>query len=103
MILNEWLANSAPGQSDWLELYNASIDPVSLRGLYLGTSNELFQITSLSFIPPGGYVQLFADESPGPNHLDFKLPAEGNAVMVYDSLGTQVDGVTYGPQLEGIS
>ncbi len=103
LVFNEWLANSAPGQSDWLELYNGSGQPVPLRGLYLGTSNELFQITSLSFIPPGGYVQLFADESPGPNHLDFKLPAEGNALMLYDSLGTQLDRVTYGPQLDGIS
>jgi hypothetical protein len=103
LVINEWLANSASGQSDWLELYNASSDPVPLRGLYLGTSNELFQITSLSFIPAGGYVQLFADESPGPNHVDFKLPSEGNAIMLYDSLGTQVDRVNYGPQLDGIS
>jgi hypothetical protein len=76
---------------------------VALHGLYLGTSNELFQITSFSFIPAGGYVQLLADESPGPNHLDFKLSAEGNAAMLYDSLGTQVDRITYGPQLDGIS
>ena len=103
LVINEWLANSAPGQSDWLELYNPSSLPVSLCGLYLGTSNELFQITSLSFLPAGGYLQLIADKLPGPSHLDFKLPAEGGAIMLYDAFGTELTRVTYGPQLDGIS
>jgi hypothetical protein len=103
LVINEWLANSAPGQSDWLELYNPSSLPVPLQGLYLGASNELFQITALAFLPAGGYVQLIADKLPGPNHLDFKLPAEGGAIALYDSVGAQINAVTYGPQLEGIS
>ena len=41
--LNEWLANSVPGGSDWLELFNRSSNaPVALQGLYVGTSNNLF-------------------------------------------------------------
>jgi hypothetical protein len=103
LVINEWLANSAPGQSDWLEIYNPSGLPIPLSGLYLGTSNELFQITSYSFAAPGGYVQLFADESPGPNHLDFKLPAEGNTIALHDSFGTEINRVNYGQQLDGIS
>jgi hypothetical protein len=103
LVINEWLASSAPGQSDWLELYNPFPLPVSLNGLYIGTSNELFQITSLSFVAGGGYVQLIADKLPGPNHLDFKLPAEGNTIVLYDSFGTQINRIDYGPQLDGIS
>lgn len=103
LVINEWLANSASGQSDWLEIYNPSSQPIGLGGLYLGTSNQLFQITSRSFVPPGGYVQLFADESPGPNHLDFKLPADGNSIVLYDSFGTEINRVNYGPQLDGVS
>ena len=103
LVINEWLANSAPGQSDWVEIYNPSGVPLPLRGLYLGTSNELFEITSLSFVAPGGYVQLFADESPGANHLDFKLPAEGNSIVLYDAYGTEINRVNYGAQLDGIS
>jgi hypothetical protein len=103
LVINEWLANSAAGQSDWLELYNPSRLPVPLQGLYLGTSNELFQITAVSFLPAGGYVQLTADELPGPNHLDFKLPAEGGAIVLYDAFGGEINRVTYGPQLDGIS
>jgi len=65
LVINEWLANSIAGGSDWLELFNKSSNqPVALAGLYLGTSNQLFEIRSLSFIPPLGFVQLFADENP---------------------------------------
>lgn len=103
LSINEWMANSLPGQADWLELYNASSLPVPLRGLYVGTSNALFQITSLSFVPAGGFVQLFADENPGANHLDFKLPAEGGAIILYDTFGTELNRVTYGLQLDGTS
>jgi hypothetical protein len=103
LVINEWLASSAAGQSDWLELYNASSQPVPLYGLYLGTSNELFQITALSFLPPWGYLQLIADKLPGPNHLDFKLPAAGGEIVLYNAFGNEIDGITYGPQLDGIS
>ena len=103
LVINEWLANAAAGQSDWLELYNPSSLPVALRGLYLGTSNALFQITAVSYLPAGGYVQLLADELPGPDHLNFKLPAEGGAIVLYDAFGVEINRVTYGPQLDGIS
>ncbi len=103
LVINEWLANSAPGQSDWLELYNPSSLPMPLRGLYLGTSNALFELTAVSFLPPGGYLQLVADELPGATHLDFKLPAEGGAIILYDAFGAELSRVTYGPQLDGIS
>ena len=92
LVINEWLANAAVGQSDWLELYNPSSLPVALRGLYLGTSNALFQITAVSYLPAGGYVQLLADELPGPNHLDFKLPAEGRRSCSTTRLGWSSTG-----------
>jgi hypothetical protein len=104
LFINEWLANAAPGGEDWIELYNRSTTaPVALRGIYLGTSNATFQILSLSFVPPGGYVQLFADEKPGADHLDFKLPAAGGAIVFYDETGAERNRVTYGPQTQGVS
>src|SRR6185436_3532058 len=88
LVINEWVANALPGGSDWVELFNASADrPISLRGAYLGTSNALFQIQTHIFLPPRGHLQLFADELPGENHLDFKLPAEGGAIVLFDSAG----------------
>jgi hypothetical protein len=104
VAVNEWLANSAPGADDWLELYNPDATrPVSLTGLFLATSNSLFQITSLSFVPPRGHLQLRADEKTGPGHVDFKLAAEAGAIAVFDSNGSEIDRVTYGSQAENVS
>lgn len=103
VILNEWLANARPGGEDWVELFNPSTLPVALKNLFLATSNELFQLRSQSFVAPGGFVQLYADRNPGPNHLDFKLPTEGGAIGLYDGTGLLVDRVTYGSQAENVS
>jgi hypothetical protein len=104
LAINEWLANPMPGDPDWVELYNrSSALPVSLQGLYLATSNTVFQLTALSFISPLGYVQLFADEGVGADQLDFKLPASGDAIVLSDSSGSQIQKVVYSGQVEGVS
>ena len=90
LAINEWLANPAPGYPDWLELYNRSATaPVSLQGIYLASSNQLHQLNSLSFLPPLGYVRLFADEGTGLDHLCFKLPAEGGRLGLSDAAGAR--------------
>ena len=103
LVLNEWLASSPPGSEDWIELFNRSSLPVALQGIFLGTSNELFQLRSHSFIAPQGFVQLHADKNPGPDHLDFKLLAAGGVIALYDQTGLPVDRITYGPQTENVS
>jgi hypothetical protein len=104
LVINEWLANAAPGGSDWIELYNRDPNaPVSLRGVYLGTSNATFQITSLAFVPAGGFVQFFADERAGANHLDFKLAQEGGSIVLYDESSVERNRVAYGAQSQSVS
>jgi hypothetical protein len=103
LVINEWLANSVPGGDDWVELYNSSASPVSLRGVYLSVSNALHQLNALSFIAPGGYAQLLADENSGANHLDFNLPAAGGTIVLYSESGAELDRVTYGAQAQGVS
>ncbi len=103
LVINEFLANSAPGTEDWIELFNLATNAVSLRDVYLGTSNALFQVRSLSFLPPRGYVQLIADEMAGPDHLDFKLPAAAGTIVLYDGSGAEVQRVNYGSQAQGVS
>src|SRR6185436_4933427 len=93
-------------QDDWFELYNRSTNlPVALRGLYVGATNALFQIKSLSFMPPGSFLQLNADELPasGAAHIDFKLPAGGSYITLYNQTGLLLDSVTYTAQTQGIS
>ena len=104
LALNEWLANPAPGQPDWIELYNRSTNlPVALQGLCLATSNATHQITSLSFIAPHGYVQLFADEGVGADHLEFKLSACGETLTLSSPDGNLIQTVSFGAQAQGVS
>ncbi|MEK7781113.1 MAG: lamin tail domain-containing protein, partial [Verrucomicrobiota bacterium] len=104
LVMNEWLANPTVGLPDWVELFNNSAAaPVSLQGIYLSTSNNLHQLTALAFLAPKGYVQLFADEGVGADHLDFKLPASGEKLVLSDATGGQIQSVTYVAQIEGVS
>jgi hypothetical protein len=103
LSINEFLANALPNQPDWIELYCNSSLPVGLRGTFISNTSTVHQITSLSFIAPYGFVQLFADEGVGPDHIDFKLPAAGGTIVLYDTLANEVNRVTYSAQGEGIS
>jgi hypothetical protein len=103
LVINEWLANPMPGAADWLELFNRGTQPVALRGLWLGTSNALCRLGEAHFIPAGGHLQLFADEGTGSDHLDFRLPAAGGAIALYDAFANEIDRVVYAAQPEGLS
>ena len=104
LSINEWMANPPPAGEDWIELFNSSSNgPIALRGFYLGAASAICQLRALSFIAPRGYAQLLADENPGPNHLEFKLPASGGDITLYDPTGLKLGQVSYGPQLSGVS
>jgi hypothetical protein len=103
LVINEWLANAAPGASDWVELHNRSASPVSLDGIYLGNDDTIFQFSALSFIAPGGFAQILADELAGADHVDFKLAADAGFIVLYDEAGEERDRVSYGSQIEGVS
>jgi hypothetical protein len=103
LSINEWQASAPAGQSDWIELYNAAAQPVALRGCFLSNISSVHRITSLSFVPAFGFVQLFADEAVGPDHLDFRLNAAGGTIVLSDSLAGEVNRVTYTNAIEGLT
>lgn len=104
VTLNEWMANPAPGEPDWIELFNRSTEaPASLDGLYLGVDTGLARLPSRSFLPPNGHVRFFADEAAGADHLDIKLPAAGARLALFDATGLELESLTYGPQSTGVS
>lgn len=103
LFLNEWLANAAPAEPDWLELFNAASLPVALRGTVLSCNGKVHQIQSLSFLAPRSHWQLFADEQAGVDHLDLTLPAEGGTLLLYDATGMERNRVSFGPQTENVS
>jgi hypothetical protein len=99
--INEWLTT---GGTNWIELFNrSSNEPVALHGIYLATSNSLFRIGALSFLPPRGFAQLFADQLPGPDHVDLTLSASSNTIVLYDDTGNETERITCGAQTNGVS
>jgi hypothetical protein len=104
LSINEWLANAAPGGDDWIEIHNRhTFFPASLRGVWFVLNGTAFQFQSLLFVPAQGHVVLKADERPGIDHLNFKLPAAGATIELLDAAGRLIDRVEYGAQAEGVS
>ena len=104
LTINEWLANPAPGDDDWVELFNLSErEPVSLQGIYIESINGTDQLQTLSYIAPRGFVQLIADSSMGPRHVNIRFPADGGHIALYDASGGELQTVEYGEQSEGVS
>ncbi len=102
--LNEWLANGSPGESDWVELFNSSAtDPVAVRGLFIQNGAAIAPIADLTFLPPNGYLQLFADEQAAQHHLQMKITAQANKLALLDSTGAVLDTASYPAQTEGAS
>ncbi|HYG22885.1 MAG TPA: lamin tail domain-containing protein [Verrucomicrobiae bacterium] len=104
LTINEWLPNPLTGGQDWIELFNQSpASPVSLRGIYIQTSNTVARLGSLSFVSPNSFVQLFADERAGANQLDLKLSSEGGRIALLDAAGIQIEEVSYSAVAEAVS
>jgi hypothetical protein len=107
--LNEWMALTDSGE-DWVELYNADTLPVDLSGLYLTDNASLSgrrdtAIRPSSFIAGRSYAVFDAngDSSTAPNATNFRLSAEGEALRLYSSTLTSLDGVDFGQASSDVS
>lgn len=107
--INEWMADPISG-ADWFELFNPDPLPIQLSGFWLSDNlndRTKHRLPSLSFVGAGanGFIKFEADENPaaGADHVNFKLAAGGEALAIAFPDGTLIDGVSFGPQLEGIS
>ncbi|MBN2506439.1 MAG: lamin tail domain-containing protein [Verrucomicrobia bacterium] len=104
LVINEWMANPLPGGADWIELFNGHPDlSAALQGLSLGNGSAIDQLRMPMFLKPHGHLVLFCDETPGTDHLDFKLPAEGSDLLLYDPTGALLNRVHNPQQTEGIA
>ena len=100
--INEFLADSDTGD-DWIELHNRGLLPLAVHGCSLSTSNATARIEAVTFLAPGGFVALWADEKPGPGHLALKLPAAGGSIRLVAPDGEELDQVAYARQRPGVS
>jgi hypothetical protein len=109
--VNEVLSNGATGVADMIELYNHGDAPVDLLGMSITdatASPRKYVFNTSTIVQPGQYLVLIADSKSGDGkiHVGFSLKSDGEGVYLYDTTsagGGQIDGVTFGPQLEGYS
>lgn len=111
LIINELVASNSSGLTDeggaypdWIELYNVGGEAVSLDGWYLADDEaevEPWALDSSLEVSAEGYLVLYADgdTDEGPLHLDFKLKASGEQVVLRFGEDREiVDVVTFGEQ-----
>jgi hypothetical protein len=123
VVINEWAAsNVSPGglpnpaggnYDDWFELFNPGSESASLAGYYLTDTLAdpfRFQIPPGYFIPPRGYLLVWADGQPSRNatnhadlHVSFQLDRSGEAIGLFASNGQAIDTVSFGPQTNNVS
>jgi hypothetical protein len=109
--INEVMANPSGGE-DWFELYNTTTNYIELSGLVFtdlasGATNR--PVNGLSFIGPGGFLQLFASgeasATPDADQFDFKLNNTAEQVSLFQAdRTTLIDRLTYTvPQTNSVS
>ncbi len=119
LFINEFLASNSTvladefgGFDDWVEIYNAEAFSVDIGGMFVTddlANPTKWQIPNTdpakSTIPAGGYLILWFDGEPtqGVLHVSPKLGSGGEDIGLFASNGTQIDGLTFGPQTANIS
>jgi hypothetical protein len=107
--LNEWMANPLAGD-DWFELFNGADQPVQLSGLFLSDDPSSlglrkFELGPLSYIAPGGFVKVIADDEPGKglDHANYALDAAGETLTIFNPVSGLIDTIYFGQQAADVS
>lgn len=120
LVINEVLASNqtvlldpdgTDEYDDWIEIYNAGTTPVDMGRFYFSDSDDPFDDRipgdqpEKTTIEPGGYLLFWADSDTeqGPNHLKFRLSADGETISLYFKDGRLIDSYTFGVQSADIS
>ncbi len=116
VVVNEFLAsNSADARNekdeyaDWVELFNNTTSDIDLAGFTMSddiTKPTKFTFPPNSIIPAKGYLALWADENKTTDeyiHLNFKLSASGETILLRTGEGITLDSVVFEAQEADIS
>ena len=85
----------------WVELYNDSDSPVSIRNWYISVQPELanaWRITTNTTIPAKGYQLVYCDKAATGLHTSFRIDSGKGDIYLFDSDGAVVDQVTNIPK-----
>ncbi|MEO0469992.1 MAG: CotH kinase family protein [Bacteroidota bacterium] len=119
LFINEIMANNGgiifdeyQERDDWVELYNAHSQPVSIGGLFLsdepGNLNK-WQIADNTVIPAGGHAVVWLDDDPSQGGLHsngVRLDINGDELILSQSQAGELvvlDSISFGQQLTNVS
>lgn len=123
LYINEFMASNEhfawpheeEDRRDWIEIYNAGDDPVSLAGMYISdhlSNPRMYRIPETNrnktLVLPGSHLVLYADGKPelGAHHLDFRLNANSEAIVLADMIAREIviyDSISYDAQYMDVS
>jgi hypothetical protein len=116
VAINEFLAkntsdttNEYGNYEDWIEFFNLTDEPVDLFGLYLTddySNPQKFAFPENTIIAANSFLVVWADEEDTVSdvlHVNFKLSASGEALMLSNGNGIVLDSLTFGEQAADIS
>ncbi|MFK7926071.1 MAG: lamin tail domain-containing protein [Bacteroidia bacterium] len=106
-------------REDWIELHYAGISAIDIGGVFLTDDKDdltKWQLSNSLSVPPGGYVQFWADDDPeqGTLHTDFKLDNEGEWIALVQRIGESItildsisipalpENISYGRVVDGV-
>ena len=116
LFINEFMASNQISiededgdSSDWLELFNATSESISLSGCYL--TDDVDDSIKWQFpdriLEPGGFLIIWASDKDragmGELHTNFKISKSGEYLGIYDKNGNVIDSLTFGEQKIDIS
>ncbi|UCG58060.1 MAG: lamin tail domain-containing protein [Phycisphaerales bacterium] len=98
--INEVLAHSHGGASDWIELHNTTGEPVNVGGWFLSDSETNFrkyEISPDTWIEKGGYVVFYEESNFGdlndPGcHVPFALSENGETLYLHSGENGELTG-----------
>ena len=107
------LADNAGDYDDWIEIYNSSNQAIDIGGMFISDNSDdlgTWQIPTTcpdsTTIVGGGFLILFADKETeqGILHVDIKLSADGESIILTDSdTTTVIDSLSFGVQTTDVS
>ena len=113
ITINELMADNVgalmvgAGFPDWVELYNASAQPVFLGGYALADADDPAEAVELGAVtvPAYGFVLVYADDGAAgaTPSVPFALSSGGEEIVLYDPAGRRLDAVRFGDQSPDVS
>ncbi len=84
---------------DWVELYNAGDEDVSLEGYFVSDRADdptKFELPAEAVVPANGFLMLWANDGSEPIQLSFGLSSGGEGFWLMTPEGIEVDSVAFG-------